>query len=177
MEILNVTSETSRAIFSMMSLSQTTDDRCGNSAMMVFATAKSRVVSSMKDYNIYAAYVDGSPVGFILFSPKGNGLSIRIDSLFVAEKYRKKGIANKLVDFVLDYAEGSTISLSVYKHKKQSVIFWEKQFKFKKCKSKEKGEICFATNKNCKKPYLQYEPSEDHFRDVYNSALKSGLTQ
>ena len=102
-----------------------------------------RVMGELEDEEdyFYFAEVDGKAVGMMRYKEDYEGLekmkdwkSLELKRLYILKEYHGKGVAQKLMDFFMDYAvknKYEAVWLGVWEHNYRAQRFYDKQgFKF-----------------------------------------------
>jgi GNAT superfamily N-acetyltransferase len=88
------------------------------------------------NYKYFFAEIDNKPIGYILFA-EGKGSFIELENekplelkrIYVVESFQGKGVAQKIMDFYLDYAKTNnytTLFLGVWEHNEKAKAFYAK---------------------------------------------------
>lgn len=92
-------------------------------------------IANEKDFCFFAE-IDGKPVGYLRFMEDYSGFplmqkwkALELKRIYVLSEYRGKGIAQKLMGFILDYATANqyeVVWLGVWEHNLRAQKFYEK---------------------------------------------------
>ena len=92
-------------------------------------------ISNENDYCFFAEF-DGVPVGFIRFMEDYSGFpemkkwkALELKRIYILKEFHGKGIAQQLMDFIIDYAvqhKFEVIWLGVWEHNVRAQKFYEK---------------------------------------------------
>lgn len=78
----------------------------------------------LKDSNIYLAYADNQPVGFLAF--KEDGEKIDVQAIVVTPTFQGKGVGKELMNTLLKVNEGKELRLVTHPYNTKAIIFYLK---------------------------------------------------
>jgi len=94
-------------------------------------TAKLRVNEMFNFGSIYIAFEEKELAGFIAIAGEGKG-EIYIDEFWISNKYQRRGLGSKLLNFVQDkYKKKGAKTISVMTSRNAGAFKFYKKFKFK----------------------------------------------
>ena len=78
-----------------------------------------------KGYRYFVINCDGERAGYLAVFPEED--SIFLSKIYIFEKFRGKGVANKVMEFIMDLAEGKEcIHLTVNRNNERAIAFYKK---------------------------------------------------
>lgn len=89
-----------------------------------------------ESYHYYFAYIDNKPVGYLLFTEDYSHWpaterkkALELKRIYILSNYQGKGVAQKVMDFYLDYATTNNYEvawLGVWEHNEKAKAFYAK---------------------------------------------------